>query len=231
MHSAPAVDLGPLTLEQQAQARARLGRGSSTSGLTFPPLTTRWTVKSDNGWPGAAYTRRTRLKNKLDPTYNLSKDFADEMKELLGNNFEIWEDSMRPTVNPLCTRGKPADESGDRPIHPSYVLRRAGAPDDAGAEAEAPDLRGTTLSLSGHVSKSRANETSYTRFGPVPAYLFEDRERMDSPSQWFDAYGRPTPNAINLGLRQLYTHYQNSSKRCCGETSNVQIMKKGFVTN
>jgi len=222
-------EVGELTLAQQANARERRGRGASVSGLSFPPLTKNWTVKSEASWPGADYTRRTRLKNKLDPTYQLSLQFADEMRGLLGDTYDDWEDSMKPTVNPV-NRGKPPPVSGSVPIQPTYVLRRAEPTDDTGAPAPV-DLKGTTSSLSGHTSKSKANETSYTRFGPVPAYLFEDREKMDSLSTWFETYGRPTPNAINLGPRQLYTHYEKQGKRCCGEPSNVTIMKKGFITN
>jgi hypothetical protein len=222
----PKPPLGPLTVEQHSMAKARRGKGASVSGLSFPPLTRNWTVRSDPTWPGAEYTRRTRLKNKLDPSYNLSKDFTDEMAALLGDTYHHWEESMKPTVNLAVQRGRPPSESGDRPIQPAYVLRRAEVLEDG----KTVDLSGTTRSLSGHVSKSRANEVSYTTFGQVPAYLFEDREKMDSLSSWFDSYGRPTPNSINLGPKQLYTHYQNSSKRCCGEPSNVQIMKKGFIT-
>jgi len=233
--SAPKLDKwakpppGPLTLDQQAAARARRGKGASVSGLTFPPLTKDWTCKSEASWPGAEYSRRTRLKNKLDPSWGLSKTFIDEMEELLGDDFHHWEDSMKPTVAAVH-RGQPPGESGARPIQPSYVLRRAEPTDDLGAPAPV-DLKGTTMSLSGHTSKSRANETSYTKYGPVPAYLFEDREKMDSLASWFESYGRPTPNAINLGPRQLYTHYEKSSKRCCGEPSFVDKMKKGFLTN
>jgi len=233
--SAPKLDKyprpppGPRTVEQQAEARARRGKGASVSGLTFPPLTKDWTCKSEASWPGAEYSRRTRLKNKLDPTWHLGKPFVDEMEELLGDDFHHWEDSMKPSVKANAHRGLPPSEKGDRPIQPSYVLRRAEPIDDLGAPLTI-DLKGTTMSLSGHISKSRENETSYTKFGPVPSYLFEDREKMSSMSQWFEKYGRPTPNAINLGPRQLYTHYQNSSKRCCGEASHVQRMIKGVVT-
>lgn len=228
---------GPATLRQQAEARARMGKGSTTSGLTFPPLCRNFNSNAQEAsWPGAEYTRRTRMKTKLDPTYSLSQAFTSEMEELLGDTFSHWQDAMKPTVRPV-NRGNPppaGPKAKDKEcaIQPSYVLRRAEATEDSGSGSTNPvDLKGTTMALSGHISKSRANETSYTKFGPVPAYLFEDREHMDSLSSWFEAYGRPTPNAINLGPRQVYTHYQNSSKRCCGEPSNVQIMKKGFITN
>jgi hypothetical protein len=220
---------GALTLQQFDEARARRGKGASVSGLTFPPLVANFNPSgSEASWPGAEYTRRTRLKTKLDPTHSLSTDFTKEMQDLLGANYAHWEDSMRPSAKPSINMGRPpTGGGGSKPIQPSYVLRRAETTDGTGA---AVDLGSTTLSLSGHVSKSRANETSYTKFGPVPAYLFEDREKMANMDEWFEKYGRPTPNAINLGPRQLYTHYQNASKRCCGEPSNVQIMKKGFVT-
>jgi hypothetical protein len=64
----------------------------------------------------------------------------------------------------------------------------------------------------------------------VPEHLFEDREKMHSFDEWFDKYGRPEPASINLGPRQLYTHFEKSSKRCCGEPSKVTTLKKGFVT-
>jgi len=222
--------LGPLTLAQQATAKSWRGRGASVSGLAFPPLTKNWTVKSEASWPGADYTRRTRLKNKLDPTYNLSPDFVNEMEGLLGDTYEHWFSSMKPTVLNTAHRGKPPAMSGDTPIPPTYVLQRADTVDEDGT-ASAPDLKAATVQLSGQLSKSRFNETAYTRFGPVPSYLWEDREKMDSLSAWFEAYGRPTPGAINLGPRQMYTTYDSKGKRCCGEPSNVTVMKKGFVTN
>lgn len=218
-----------MTVAQQSMARERRGKGASVSGLSFPPLTKDWTCKSEANWPGAEYTRRTRIKKQLDPSYGLSKDFVDEMEGLLGETFGHWEDSMKPSVRPNVARGKPPAEHGDRPIQPSYHLRRAPVTDDSGTES-AVDLRSTTLSLSGHTSKSRANETSYTKFGPVPAYLFEDREKLDSFSAWFEQYGRPTEGSINLGPRQLYTTYQNLGRRVCGEPSLQQVMKKGYIT-
>lgn len=234
--SAPRLDKyerpphGQLTLEQFALARARRGKGASVSGLTFPPLTKNWTCKSEASWPGAEYTRRTRLKNKLDPSWQLSKAFEEEVKELLGDTFKDWEDSMKPTISSVH-RGQPPSESGNRPIQPSYVLRRAEPVDDLGQPLPV-DLKSTTMSCQGYISKYRSNETSYTKFGPVPAYLFEDFEGPGfTMDKWFETYGRPTPGSINLGPKQLYTHYQNSSKRCCGERSLQQRMIKGVITN
>ena len=91
-------------------------------------------------------------------------------------------------------------------------------------------MMGTTMSLSGHLSKTKVSECMYTSWGPVPEFMFDDREKMRSLSDWFEKYGRPTPNAINLGPRQLYTHYDKSTRRCCGEESHVTRMHKGFLT-
>jgi hypothetical protein len=173
----------------------------------------------------AEYTRRTRLKTQLDQ--DVSAEFEAELRDLLGANYEHYSEAMHPTINRKLTRGAPPAESGDRKIQPQYQLRRADGP--MGPDDEDP-LASTTLSLSGHVSKSKVPGIMYGPFGPVPEYMFDDREKMTTLDSWFQQYGRPTPNAINLGPRQLYTHFEKSSKRCCGEPSNVTILKKGFVT-
>lgn len=197
-------------------------------GLTFPPLLKDWTVKGEPNWPGAEYTRRTRLKTHL--TEDMSAEFVDEIKELLGaTNFEHFESAMQPHVNRKYTRGMPPAEKGNKVIQKAYVLPRAETPAAAGGSDEDP-LMSTTLSLSGKFSMTKTADSMHSPWGYVPNYMFEDRERMKSLDEWFGKYGRPTPNAINLGPRQLYTHYDKSSKRCCGEESNVTIMKKGFVT-
>ena len=192
-------------------------------GLTFPPLVKQWTVKGEASWPGAEYTRRTRLKTQLDTDF--SAEFVDDLKETLGKNFDEFANAMGPNINRKLTRGMPPSEKGHRPIQPQYQLRRAGEPD-----GDDNPLAGTTMGLSGHISKIKVPEISHTTHGPVPEYMFDDREKMKSLAEWFDKYGRPTPNAINLGPRQLYTHFDKSSKRCCGEPSHVTIMKKGFCT-
>ena len=200
--------------------------------LSFPPLVKKWTVKGEPNWPGAEYTRRTRLKTNLDPTHPFSAEFVDEMRELLGENYDHYASALQPAVNRKHTRGKPASESGHRPIAPPYVLPRANRdPNAAERDLDAPDpLAGTTLSLSGHLSKTRQSDNMYTKFGPVPEYMFEDREGMANMDEWFEKYGRPKDSAINLGSKQLFTHFEKSSKRCCGEPSEVQVMKKGFIT-
>ena len=89
-------------------------------------------------------------------------------------------------------------------------------------------LGSTTMSLTGSMSKSRFLDTMNSQFGPAPSYLWEDREQMGTMSEWFDKYGRPEPNP--LLSKKLFTSYEQSSRRCCGEPSKVQRMKKGTVT-
>ena len=196
--------------------------------LSFPPLTKSWTCKSEANWPGAEYTRRTRLKTRCDPTQPFGPDFVDELKELLGENFSHFEDALQPGIDRRYTRGKPPEEHGNRPIQPAYVLPRA---ESEKANPDDPDpLASTTMSLSGTLSKTRQPENMYTKFGPAPEYMFEDREKMQNMEEWFEKYGRPKEGSLNLGPRQQYTHFTKSSKRCCGEPSSVDKMVKGFVT-
>ena len=210
-------------------AACGLARPPRCGMLSFPPLTRKWTVRSDPNWPGAEYTRRTRLKTKCELPF--SADFVNEMKGLLGDNFSHFESAMQPTIHPRLTRGRPPAESGSRPIQVAYTLPRAQHAEAGEGAMDGNPLASSTRSLSGHLSKTRVPEIMYTKFGPVPEYMFEDREKdVDSLSKWFDQYGRPTPHAINLGSRQPFTHWEKSSKRCCGEPSQVQVMKKGFIT-
>ena len=196
-------------------------------GLTFPPLVKQWTVKSDASWPGAEYTRRTRLKTHLSE--DVSNEFMEEMRETLGEaHFKHYEEAMQPAINRKLTRGKPPAEKGKKAIQPAYILRRTDEPLDS---TEENPLAGSTMSLSGHFSKSKIPDNMHSPWGFVPEYMFDDREKMTSLTEWFEAYGRPTPNAINLGPRQLYTTFEKSSKRCCGEPSNMTVTKKGFCTS
>ncbi len=201
--------------------------------MSFPPLTHQWTVKSEASWPGAEYTRRTRLKTVLSQDYG--EAFVDEMKKLLGDNhFAHYERAMHPVATKRHTHGAPPGEykTGGRKLKPQAPLQRAKPDDDDDlGGATYVSLSGTTRSLGGTISKSRNPELSYTAYGAVPAYMFEDREQMDTLDEWFHKYGRPTPNAINLGSRQFYTTWLPSDKRCCGEPSHVTITKKGFLTS
>ena len=86
------------------------------------------------------------------------------------------------------------------------------------------------MSVSGKLSITREKDTMLTPWGPVPEYMFEDREKMSSMDEWFEKYGRPKEGSINLGSRHLYTRFEKSGRRCCGEPSGVDKMSKGFVT-
>ena len=92
------------------------------------------------------------------------------------------------------------------------------------------------MSLSGTLSKTRQPENMYTKFGPAPEYMFEDREKMQNMEEWFEKYGRPKVLAVRgerdraLEPRSLYTRYQPLNKRCCGNPSLQQKMKRGIIT-
>ena len=59
---------GPLTLASFEEEKKWRGKGSSISGLSFPPLATQFNPSgSQASWPGLEHTRRTRLKTHLDP--------------------------------------------------------------------------------------------------------------------------------------------------------------------
>ena len=95
---------------------------------TFPPLVTQWTVKSEPKWPGAEYTRRTRLKTVCEGAY--SSAFMDELKAILGeDNFEHYEAAMKPCIGPRG-RGDPPPAfmpAAKCKIPEAYKLRRAEA--------------------------------------------------------------------------------------------------------
>ncbi|KAL3913843.1 MAG: hypothetical protein SGPRY_007837 [Prymnesium sp.] len=178
--------------------------------LSFPPLVAsqRWTVKSEANWPGADYTRRSRMKTSLLETYNA--DFLSEIESSLGPaNFVIFREAMLPATAPEMPRGRPPAERGTKFIQPPYTLRRK-------------------HEERGRASTSRFLEKMQSQYGPAPSYLWEDREQMGTISEWFDKYGRPSPNPLNRGL---YTSYEKSSRRCCGEPSQVQRMKRGTLTS
>ena len=204
---------------------SRMGRGKKEQ-LSFPPLTANWTVRGEPNWPGAEYTRRTRLKTKCEG--HLSTEFLAEMKSLLGDdNYGHFTEAMRPSEHPTRGRGNPPLETGKRPIQPAYTLRRAEGENAMGGTAGS-SLMSTTRSQSGQMSKTRFLEHSHTPWGVTPAYMFEDREQMDSLSQWFERYGKPAATSSNREV--LYTRYQPLSKRVCGEPSCQQVMKKGTMT-
>lgn len=153
--------------------------------VSFPPLVTRWTVKSEPNWPGAEYTRRTRLKTECEGTYSAA--FMAELEATLGAvNFQQYMEAMRPTVKPRA-RGTPpptAPPAAACRIPPPYVLRRAeGEVEDLGATSASAGqralgtLRSSTRSLTGTMSQSRVLDVAHTTYGPTPSYMFEDREQ------------------------------------------------------
>ncbi|KAL1507040.1 hypothetical protein AB1Y20_007902 [Prymnesium parvum] len=189
--------------------------------LSFPPLVAsqKWTIKSEASWPGADYTRRSRLKVTLADAYHPA--FMSELEKALGDNFGCFKEALQPQAAEI-PRGRPPAEHGVKLIQPSYTLRRKQTQDLQAS------LGASTQSLSGQVSKSRFLEQTQSAHGPTPSYMWEDREQMGSISEWFAKYGRPSPNPLNT---KLYTTYEPSRRRCCGERSQAQKMKKGSLTN
>ena len=152
------------------------------------------------------------------------------MKDLLGDCYADWEDSMKPGIRRNCARGTPAAATGATPIRVAYVLPRAKPRGADGVEVEPPSLSGTTMSLSGKPSKTRHADTMHTEWGFVPEYMFEDRERMEDLTAWFDKYGRPKPLAVSTSRPQFTTFSQITGARCCGEPSAMTKTRKGWIT-
>ena len=200
--------------------------GKPKNQMSFPPLVHKWTVKSEADWPGAEYTRRTRLKTRCEETYNAA--FLDEVKALLGEtNFNHYQEAMRPSINRRINRGKPPAEGwvGATPIHPSATLRRRGGD-------LTQTMSSTTFGMSGQQSRTRLIESTKTKWGDVPCYMWDNQpaEPVASLDEWFLTYGRPTPCSLNLGPKNMYTEYEPLSKRVCGKPSLQQRMKKGVIT-
>ena len=181
-------------------------------GLTFPPLVKQWTVKGEASWPGAEYTRRTRLKTRFEQEF--SAEFLDELKETLGEKgFESFTKEMQPSVNRKLTRGKPAAESGHRAIQPAYTLRRADGPIDPD---EDNPLAGTTLSLSGHVSKTKVPGNMFTKHGPVRGARLNGGDarastRPSAPSPPSLAFGRCPSTCLTIARRWTRSHRGSTS--------------------
>jgi hypothetical protein len=194
--------------------------------LTFPPLVSKWTVKSEASWPGAEFTRRTKLKVHCEEEY--SAEFLDEMRTMLGElKFQHYQEALRPAVSKRMQRGRPPAEgmTGAKPIQPSAKLARAGG-------ELSQTFSGSTKTISGHTSRSRVLETTKTQWGDVPSHMFDNKpvETVDSLDEWFLTYGRPTPGSLELGPSNMYTVYQPLGKRICGNPSLQQRMKKGVIT-
>lgn len=195
------------------------GRGKPT----FPPLVTHWTVKSEPNWPGAEYTRRTRLKTVCDGSY--TPTFMAELRATLGEeNFAHFEAAMKPRVKDRA-RGHPppaVKPAAQCKIPASYKLRRAeaetndlGATTDSMGQHALGELGSTTLSVMGTVSKSRVLDITHTKWGPTPSYLFEDREQVCChcracvevpvlpPSPWCTrSLGGSVLTAVGVGIRR-----------------------------
>uniref|UniRef100_A0A6S9RPL5 Uncharacterized protein n=1 Tax=Chrysotila carterae TaxID=13221 RepID=A0A6S9RPL5_CHRCT len=204
--------------------------------LSFPPLVSKWTVRSQPNWPGAQYTRRTKLKTHCDEPY--SAEFLAELQATLGDNFHVFEQAMQPATRPKLSRGRPPAESGgglnaslgnsfSSSLSSSRSPSRGGVRTPKGGRlSQSMDLSSTTRSLSGAMTQSRFLQSSLP-WGPLP----DVEDTMDSLNEWFGKYGRPKPETDYLGSQAFYSQFKPMQKRCCGEPSQVEIMVRGTVTN
>ena len=195
--------------------------------LSFPPLATKFNPSGTVGtWPGAEFTRRTKLKTRCIEEY--SSQFLDEMRASLGERgFEAYQTALQPSISRRLSRGKPPEEvaRGAIPIQPRARLVREGG-------ELSQTMSSSTTMLSGHASRARCLELTHTPWGDVPSHMFDNKpaQPVASLDEWFLEYGRPTPSGLNLGPKSVYTTYQPISKRVCGAPSLQQKMKKGCVT-
>ena len=117
-------------------ASATLGSSSGRrkkNQLAFPPLTKGWTVKSEASWPGAEYTRRSRLKTKCEEP--LGAAFVEELQATLGAHYSTYEQARCSGIavfrSPIATverRGTVSDTHGSLRMYtgqglPSSVRR------------------------------------------------------------------------------------------------------------
>ena len=168
--------------------------GKPKPQMSFPPLVHKWTVKSEASWPGAEYTRRTKLKTRCEEPYNGA--FVEEMQSMLGEHkFQHYQEAMQPSVSKRINRGKPPDASlgvlGATQIIPSSKLERRGG--DLSAT-----MGSTTTNMQGMTSRSRLLETTKTQWGDVPSHMFDNKpaKPVASLDEWFLTcllYTSPSP--------------------------------------
>jgi hypothetical protein len=195
--------------------------------LSFPPLAQKFNPSGTVGtWPGAEFTRRTKLKTRCIEEY--SSEFLEEMRAHLGERgFDHYQKALQPSVSRRLSRGKPPEEGaqGAIPIQPSAKLVREGG-------ELSQTMGSSTTMVDGLPSRVRCLELTKTPWGDVPSHMFDNKPAnpVASLDEWFLEYGRPTPSGLNLGPKSVYTTYEPISKRVCGAPSLQQKMKKGCVT-
>ena len=178
--------------------------------LSFPPLVSKFHPSGQYAsWPGAEYTRRTKMKARCVEEYSAA--FLDEMRAILGERgFEAYEAALQPSISRRLSRGKPPEEGGASAIQPRARLER-----DGGELSQT--LGSSTATLSGHTSRARVLELTHTRWGDVPSHMFDNKpaEPVASLDEWFLTYGRPTPSSLNLGPKNVYTVSQTHPMPGC----------------
>ena len=182
--------------------------------LSFPPLANKFNPSGTVGtWPGAEFTRRTKLKTRCVEEY--SSQFLDEMRGLLGERgFDAYQTALQPSISRKLSRGKPPEEGGASVIQPRARLVR-----DGGELSKT--LSSSTTMLSGHASRARVLELTHTPWGDVPSHMFDNKpaEPVASLDEWFLTYGRPTPSTVP-GSKNMYTVSQTRQPARAGLSRN-----------
>ena len=141
----------------------KLGKSGTTKKLgkelSFPPLATKFNPSGTVGtWPGAEFTRRTKLKTRCVEEY--SSQFLDEMRATLGERgFDAYQTALQPSISRRLSRGKPPEEGarGAIPIQARARLVRAGG-------ELSQTMSSSTIQVNGLPSRARCLELTKTRW-------------------------------------------------------------------
>ena len=114
--------------QYHAELKKAKERNPSQAGtLSFPPLVAKWTNGGSTPWPGAEYTRRTRMKTRLQEGY--SEGFVSEINRSIGERrFANFTESMKPSVSDAMRKKKSALMRGNNNFGPITPPPRYGEP-------------------------------------------------------------------------------------------------------
>ena len=193
--------------------------GKPKNQMSFPPLGHKWTVKSEVDWPGAEYTRRTRLKTRCEGG---TTPLLDEVKALLGEtNFNHYQEAMRPSINRRINAASRRPRlGGATPIHPSATLRRRGGD-------LTQTMSSTTFGMSGQQSRTRLIESTKPSGATCPATCGQPAcrarrfARRVVPDVWEAHALLAQPGA------QEHVHGVRAAEQGPGGKPSQQRMKKG----
>ena len=140
--------------------------------LSFPPLAQKFNPSGTVGtWPGAEFTRRTKLKTRCIEEY--SSEFLEEMRAHLGERgFDHYQKALQPSVSRRLSRGKPPEEGaqGAIPIQPSAKLVREGgelSQTMSSSTTSSNSRRSTSLSTARRSGKSARRHSTASALAPA----------------------------------------------------------------